>query len=157
VVVVVTGAVVGRALEINEHPHGQRIWLTSVDLGWMRVQIVFGGDHIVEVDDLVPVAPPGALVQVRPSDLNLPPRIKKMRARNFRGQRSHGMLCSLDELGWSVGGPDEVAVLRGLRPGDCLHSLSVNERVRYVERPDILQLADVPAERAARTGQRVTK
>jgi phenylalanyl-tRNA synthetase beta chain len=155
VLIIVAGARVGRVLEVDPHPDAERVWLATVDIGDQELRIVFGGKHKVEAGNLVPVAPPGVRVQVRPSD---PPRTKKMRARTYRGERSHGMLCSLDELGWFVGGPDEVAVLRGLEPGDCLHSLAVDERARHVERPDVLQLADVdPAEQSARTGQGVTK
>jgi hypothetical protein len=52
-------------------------------------------------------------------------------------------LCSLDELGWTVGGPDEVAVLLGLDPGDCLHSVEADRRLSVVDRPEYLMVADV--------------
>ena len=156
--IVTAGAVVGRVLEVQNHPNGEAIWLATVDIGEQKLKIVFGGKHKVKADDLVPVAPPGARVQVQPADLYNPARIRKMRVRRYRGERSHGMLCSLDELGWCVGAPDEVAVLRGLLPGDCLHPLSEDERRKYVERPDSLQLADVDdAARPAEDSQRVTK
>ena len=158
-VIVTAGAKVGRVLEVSDHPNGHRIWLTKIDLGsGQKVQIVFGGQHKVQAGDLVPVAPPGARVQVRPADLYNPARFRKMRVRRYRGERSYGMLCSLDELGWYVNGPDEVAVLRGLEPGDCLHSLPVDKRPRHVERPEVLQLADFdPSARPAQAGQGVTK
>lgn len=144
VVIIIAGAAVGKVLEVKDHPHGQRIWLATVGLGdGRKVQIVFGGAPTVKAGDLVPVAPPGARVQVRPGDENTPPRIKKMRVRRYRGQRSHGMLCSLDELGWSLGGPDVVAILRGLEVGASLDSLAIDDRTKYVERPDCLLLADV--------------
>jgi tRNA-binding EMAP/Myf-like protein len=154
-VIIIAGARVGRILEVKLHPVAERIWLATVDIGGGKVQIVFGGKYKLRAGELVPAAPPGARAQVRPSD---PPRIKKMRVRTYRGERSHGMLCSLDELGWTLGGPDEVAVLRGLEPGDCLHSLSVDQRAGHVERPDSLQLADVDdAALPAQDGQIATK
>jgi tRNA-binding EMAP/Myf-like protein len=109
--VTITGVVVGRVREVRPHPNAERIRLAAVDLGdgGPPLQIVFGGPPVVAVGDLVPVAPPGA---------RLPKG--KMRRRRYRGQVSHGMLCSLDELAWTVGGPDEVVRLRGVAPGDSL-------------------------------------
>lgn len=92
----------GQAVNVRAHPRGELLWLTDVDLGngSPPVQIVFGGDRLVTAGDYVPVAPPGAHVTVRYPDLTV--RVKKMRARNYRGERSHGMLCSLDE--WAGSG-----------------------------------------------------
>ena len=64
-----------------------------------QLQIVFGGDRQLSGDELVPVAPPGSLARDESQ------RWRKMRARNYRGQRSQGMLCSLEELGWLRHGP----------------------------------------------------
>jgi hypothetical protein len=41
-------------------------------------------------------------------------------------------MCGLNELGWAVGGPDEVALLRRLRPGYPLDELPAEERRRVV-------------------------
>lgn len=105
------GVVAGRVLAVNPHPNADLIRLATVDLGrGQAVQIVFGGPPIVRPGDLVPVAPPGARL----------PGVKKMRRRKYRGQSSYGMLCSLAEIGWDPKGPDEVALLRDVRPGDVL-------------------------------------
>jgi tRNA-binding EMAP/Myf-like protein len=142
VLVIDKGAVVGRALKIEDHPNGQRIWLAHVDLGdgGPAVQIVFGGRYRVQPGQLVPVAPPGARVSVL-KDMTVS-RTKKMRSRSYRGERSHGMLCSLDELGWSVDGPDEVAILRGLEPGDSLDDVHLELREQLVARPHCLSNLD---------------
>jgi tRNA-binding EMAP/Myf-like protein len=107
------GAIVGHVIEVKAHPQGDRIWLALVDLGRdLKVQIVWGGEQIVKAGHLVPVAPPGARVHG-----------KKMRRRNYRGQPSFGMLCSLAELGWDPDITDRVALLNpstGLQPGDSL-------------------------------------
>jgi hypothetical protein len=55
-----------------------------------------------------------------------------MRARRYRGEWSHGMLCSLDELGWIHGGPNEVAVLHSLTPGQSLDNLPRQHRAKVV-------------------------
>jgi tRNA-binding EMAP/Myf-like protein len=129
-IVITSGAVVGKVVKVEDHPRAQRIRLAHVDLGdgGGPVQIVFGGPPVVEPENLVAVAPPGArVVSARTA--------KKMRRRNYRGEPSHGMLCSLDELGWAVGAPDEVAILRNVRAGDSLDRLSLRRRASIVESP----------------------
>jgi tRNA-binding EMAP/Myf-like protein len=134
VIVVHSGAVVGRALLVTPHPNGQKIWLAWVDVGdGDPVQIVFGGKHMVERGDLVPVAPPGVRAVVLD---NLDgKRRRTMRRRRYRGQPSHGMFCSLAELGWYMGGPDEVAILQYLPVGFRLDDVPANRRPNVVKRP----------------------
>lgn len=109
------GVVAGRVVEVRDHPDAERIWLALVDLGnGVPVQIVFGGRRKVHPDDLVPVAPPGS---------RLPSKPKKMRRRRYRGESSHGMLCSLAELGWAPA-DDEVALLRDVTPGASLDDMT---------------------------------
>jgi len=163
VLVVDSGAIVGRVLRTGAHPNGKRIWLACVDLGnGEPVQIVFGGEYEVRPAELVPVAPPGARVTAL-NGLTVP-RTKKMRKRKYRGERSHGMLCSLDELGWTVDGPDEVAVLRGLEPGDSLDGIPPMRRFNHVVQPRPQRLAradtvvlDRITEWRFRVGQTVTR
>lgn len=129
----VVGAVVGRVTRIADHPRAHSIWLADVDLadGELPRQVVFGGDLELMVDDLVPVAPPGACVTV----LDLASSTtwtRRMRVRSFRGERSYGMFCSLDELGWLWGGPNEVAILHSVLPGYRLDRLPRDERCQVV-------------------------
>lgn len=131
VIISVTGALVGRVRHVRPHPQGSFISLADVNLGSnILVQIVFGGDQPLSGGDLVPVAPPGSWVDVRGPRKDV--RRKKMRARNYRGQRSHGMLCSLDELGWTRYGLNEVAILRDLTPGESLDDFPVKRRPEVV-------------------------
>jgi hypothetical protein len=44
------------------------------------------------------------------------------------------MLCSLNELGWALDGPDEVATLRNVAPGEPLDGLTLLGRLARVER-----------------------
>ncbi len=100
-----SGVVVARVLEVLPHPNAEQIRLAILDLGdGAKRQVVFGGTRELFPGDLVPAAPPGARV---------PGKNKKMRRRSYRGQSSFGMLCSSDELGWTRGGPNAVAVLEG--------------------------------------------
>lgn len=126
------GAFAARVTSVRPHPHGDFIWLTNVDLrdGNPAAQIVFGGTRQIAPGDLVPVAPPGARVLQRCERHG--ERVRKMRARNYRGQRSHGMLCSLDELGWLTGGPNEVAILQDVEAGQSLDHLGAADGPRVV-------------------------
>jgi tRNA-binding EMAP/Myf-like protein len=130
VIIRTTGALVGHVARVAEHPNASQIRLAHVNLdnSETTVQIVFGGLRELFEGDLVPVAPPGARVTAHDCA-----KQKKMRARNYRGQRSHGMLCSLNELGWVVDGRDEVAVLCSLRRGDSLDKLPVDDRHNVVK------------------------
>jgi phenylalanyl-tRNA synthetase beta chain len=108
--VVLSGAVAGRVIAVTDHPDGDHIRIALVDVGsGDPLQIVFGGPPIIHPGHIVPVAPVGARTTAG-----------RMRRRRYRGVVSHGMLCSLVELGWVPDSPDEVAVLPWLHPGDPL-------------------------------------
>lgn len=102
------GVVAARVVEVFDHPHAATQWIADVDPGdgWLR-RVVFGGTYRLRPGEVVPYAQPGT---------RLPGR-KRMRRRQVRGIPSDGMLCSLDELGWTDGGPNAVAVLPGLPAG----------------------------------------
>jgi Putative tRNA binding domain len=127
-------------LKVEDHPGRQRIWLAQVDVGERRLQIVFGGEYKVLPGQLVAVAPPGSEAFALSDAAG--PRRKKMRTRRYGGQPSQGMFCSLDELGWCRGGPDEVAILRNLNPGAGLDSIHPCRRSDYVTRPQCFHLLD---------------
>jgi tRNA-binding EMAP/Myf-like protein len=110
--IVVSGAVVGCIVEVQDHPNADHLWLAVVDIGDRKLRIVFGGQYRCQPGDLVPVAPPGARLSTG----------QRMRTRRYRGQSSQGMLCSSNELGWTTTGPDEVHVLHDLHPGCPLHT-----------------------------------
>lgn len=150
--VITSGVVVGQVVEVKPHPNADRIRLAQVDLGsGETVQIVFGGPPIVNAKHLVPVAPPGS---------RLPTKGKKMRRRRYRGESSHGMLCSLAELGWDPGAPDEVALLRNVKPGESLddvtatgwQSLVINTRNISEPVPDAPLLPSMAQEPVAAQG-----
>jgi tRNA-binding EMAP/Myf-like protein len=133
VIIRVADAVIGEILRLESHPAADKIWLAYVRTSRHEepVQIVFGGTRHLEPGDLVAVAPPGVRITLR--GLRKP---KRIRARNYRGKRSNGMLCSLNELGWAVGGPDEVAVFHDLIPGFKLDEVPFERRSKVVVRWD---------------------
>lgn len=84
----ITGVVVAKILEIEKHPDADKLVVTQVDIGTETVQIVTGANNI-SVDDLVPVALPGAELAEG----------LKIKAGKLRGVESNGMMCSVEEMG----------------------------------------------------------
>jgi tRNA-binding EMAP/Myf-like protein len=138
VIIDTVGAVVGQVVEIRSHPDAQKIWLSYVRVADSNdpMQIVFGGIGTLNPGDLVPVAPPGARVKVLGRE-----KLKKIRSRRYRGVRSHGMLCSLRELGWVASCINEVAVLRDLLLGQCLDAIDTDQRHEHVENWSIAEVS----------------
>lgn len=128
VIISIAGAYAAKVCHVRTHSRRARLWLAMVNLGGHTppVQIVFSGFRRLKVDELVPVAPPGSLATVIGPGMRI--RWKRIRARRYGGEWSHGMLCSLDELGWMRGGPDEVATLCDLKPGERLDDLPAHRR-----------------------------
>ena len=86
----IDGVVVGKILTLEKHKDANKLWITSIDIGTELICIVTGATNI-NVGDFVPVAKVGAVL---PGGVH----IEKT---DFRGVDSHGMLCSLKELGYS--------------------------------------------------------
>ena len=87
----ITGVVVGRIVSLERHPDADKLWITNVDTGSQPLQIITGADNL-KVGDFVPVALHG-------STLANGLKIKKGK---MRGLDSNGMLCSIEELGYTV-------------------------------------------------------
>ncbi len=86
----IENVVVGKILEINQHPDADKLVVTIIDVGNEKVQIVTGANNI-KVGDYIPVALAGA---------KLPGEVKIKKGK-LRGIESNGMLCSAGELGIS--------------------------------------------------------
>lgn len=84
-----TDLVVGRVLTCEKHPNADTLSLTTVDLGDRVEQIVCGAQN-VRKDQYVIVAQVGTVL---PGDFEI-------KAAKIRGESSHGMICSLNELGF---------------------------------------------------------
>ena len=79
---------VGKILEIKQHPNADKLVVTKVDIGDKVVQIVTGATNISE-GDYIPVAVNGS---------KLPGGVE-IKQTDFRGELSDGMMCSAAELG----------------------------------------------------------
>ncbi len=91
------GVVVGKILEIAKHPNADRLQLVKVDNGKEILDIVCGAPNI-EVGQFVPLAQVG-------TELSNGLVIKET---EVRGEKSCGMLCAEDELGF---GEDHAGIM----------------------------------------------
>jgi phenylalanyl-tRNA synthetase beta chain len=83
-----TGVVVGRVLEVSQHPNADKVRVTTVDVGSETLEIICGAWNF-EAGAVVPVAVPGAVLG---GDFEIA-------RREIRGVVSNGMICSEIELG----------------------------------------------------------
>jgi phenylalanyl-tRNA synthetase beta chain len=87
----ISGVVVGKIIEITQHPNADKLVITQVDIGGDNpTQIVTGATNLT-AGDYIPVALSGA---------NLADGLKIKKGK-IRGEISDGMLCSVEELGSS--------------------------------------------------------
>lgn len=97
--------VVGKILKVEKHPDADRLAVVQVDVGEGRqLQIVCGAENIVNggqsvIGALVPVALPGATVQMATNKERTEYRACEVKSVDLRGIKSDGMLCSKLELG----------------------------------------------------------
>jgi phenylalanyl-tRNA synthetase beta chain len=143
-----TGVVAARVLEIRDHPNSQKLCLARIDTGSGEREVVVGVRNM-EAGDLVPYAPPGSRVPALPEPLG---------AREIRGVRSEGMLCSPRELAISQEHESGILLLGdGIAVGADLRSaLGLDDVVLDLEiesnRPDLLSVLGIAREVAGATG-----
>ncbi len=91
----ITNVVTGKVLEIEKHPDADKLVVTKVDVGASEpLQIVTGAPNLY-VGAVVPVALVGATVYHGNS-------LEKIKKGKLRGVESNGMMCSIEELGFTV-------------------------------------------------------
>jgi phenylalanyl-tRNA synthetase beta chain len=145
----VKDVIVGKILSLEKHPGADKLLICEVDIGKKKLQIVTGATNLIE-GDYVPVAVVGSQL---PGDII----IEKT---NFRGVESHGMLCSLKELGYadnviSKEMKDGIFVLDKEYPlgSDIVDVLNLNDEVIEFEitpnRPDCLSIIGMARETSA--------
>ena len=146
-----TGIITGKIIDIKPHPNAEKLCITTVDTGGQTYQIVTGATNVY-IDALVPVALPGAVLAGG----------KKIEATSLRGEDSHGMLCSIEELGWTMADfpeaqEDGIYIFpgdQGITLGeDVCQILSLKEDVLELElttnRPDCNSIIGIARECAA--------
>lgn len=91
----ITGVVTGKVLEIEKHPDADKLVITKIDIGDKEpLQIVTGASNLY-VGAYVPVALIGATVLHAG-------KMEKIKKGKLRGVESSGMLCSIEELGFTL-------------------------------------------------------
>lgn len=92
----ITNVVTGKVLEVEKHPDADKLVVTKVDIGAEEpLQIVTGAPNVYP-GAIVPVALVGATVYHHGNG------IEKIKKGKLRGIESNGMMCSIDELGFTV-------------------------------------------------------
>ena len=142
-----SGVIVARVLEVDDHPNADKLCLATVDAGGQERRVVVGVRNMGP-GDLVPYAPPGASLPGAPAPLE---------ARPIRGVTSEGMLCSPKELGVSADHSGILILGDGVEPGGDLKALlglddAVMDIAVFPNRPDLLSILGVAREVAALTG-----
>ncbi|MFS0656983.1 phenylalanine--tRNA ligase subunit beta [Bacillus sp. 179-C3.3 HS] len=152
----IKGVVIGHVMEREQHPNADKLNKCLVDIGEDEpVQIICGAPN-VDKGQYVAVATVGAV---------LPGNFKIKKAK-LRGEASHGMICSLQELGVeSKLVPKEYAegifvFPNDLKPGeDALQALQLDDAVLELgltpNRADALNMLGVAYEVAAILGKDV--
>ena len=141
--------VVGKIVEITKHPDADKLVVCKIDVGCETLQIVTGAPNVFE-GAVVPVALDGSTLA---NDVH----IKKG---ELRGVESNGMLCSLEELGYSQSvipkeARDGIYIFSpDTKIGSCVKDiLDLNDEVLDIEitpnRPDCLSIIGMSRETAA--------
>jgi phenylalanyl-tRNA synthetase beta chain len=139
---------VGRVLEVEQHPNADRLRVCRVDVGDGDDRQIVCGAFNFEAGATVAVALPGA---------QLPILDQPLEERELRGQRSHGMILAEDEVGL---GDDHWGIMvlpDGFEPGTPLvDALPIRDQVLdvtpTVNRVDLLSMVGLAREVAALLG-----
>ena len=123
---------VGRIEKIKEHPNADKLIICEINLGSETLDIVTG-DLTVKENDLVPVAVDGAILFDG----------FKIKSRNFRGVKSHGMLCSLEEIGLEDHSETIYTITEDVEPGtDFVEYFKIKDQIVSMDitpnKPDLL-------------------
>ncbi len=148
----ISGVVVGKVLECRAHADADKLKVLKVAVGAEKVLQIVTGAQNVKVGDYVPTAVDGAVL----------PSGKTISTGVLRGERSEGMLCSIEELGLTQA-DFPYAVLNGIfiLGEDCTlelgmpisQAIGVDDTVVDFEitpnRPDCLSVRGLAREAAA--------
>src|SRR5712691_11206974 len=141
---------VGRVLEVRQHPNADRLSLCLVDAGGGQPLEVVCGAPNVQAGKSYPFAPVGATL---PGGL-------KLERRKIRGVESNGMLCSAKELGLGVDHAGILELQTDAPPGTpFLEAIPIADEQIIIDvsanRPDLLCHKGVARELAVSIGATV--
>lgn len=126
--------VVGKVLNVNNHPNADRLKIVRVDIKTQELQIVCGASNVAE-GQLVPVALSGAIL---PGEFTI-------KTSKIRGEMSEGMICSQNELGLGLEQEGIMVLDKKAKIGDNLATyLKSDDIIFEIEnqslsnRPDLL-------------------
>lgn len=144
-----SNVVVGKILKIEKHPNADKLVICTINTGNEELTIVTGAKNVFE-GAIVPVAKVGAKLA---NDMEI-------KDSELRGIASHGMLCSLGELGF-----DSSVIAKEYRNGiyifpegteigqDAIKALDLDSEIIEFEitpnRPDCLSIIGMARETAA--------
>lgn len=115
--------IVGKILEVNEHPNADKLRVCKVDIGEGELkQIVCGGSNLY-TNEMVVVCKPGAEVYWHGES-----ELMKIKDSKVRGVDSYGMICGAEEVYleniFPAKDEDEIVDLAGI---DCYPGQSITE------------------------------
>ncbi|NMB09998.1 MAG: phenylalanine--tRNA ligase subunit beta, partial [Tissierellia bacterium] len=145
----IENVVVGKVLEIREHPNADKLVVVNIDTGDKVHEIVTGAKNM-KVDDLVAIAKLGAKL----------PNGLEIKETELMGVPSPGMLCSYEELGFNKNlvpknSENGIMILKGDIPlgTNILDVLDMNDALIELEitpnRADCLSMVGLAREIAA--------
>lgn len=144
----ISKVVIGKVKSIEKHPDADKLFVCQIDVGYDVLQIVTGAKNLT-VGDIIPVATDGATL----------PNGVKIKKGKLRGVESNGMLCSIAELGVTLGDfpyaiEDGIFVIQEeCQLGqDAKEALGINDDIVEFEitsnRPDCLSVIGLARETA---------
>lgn len=150
------GVVIGKVLDRQPHPNADKLSVCQVDIGAAAPSTIVCGASNVQAGLYVPVATIGTfLPKVLPDGLKIKPA-------KLRGVESHGMICSLAELGLTKDSEgihhfagENLAVGSDVRPLLGLDDV-ILDLTSTANRADALSMVGIAREVAALTGAALT-
>ncbi|MBD2138441.1 phenylalanine--tRNA ligase subunit beta [Anabaena sp. FACHB-1237] len=146
------GVVIGKVLERQPHPNADKLSVCTVDIGADETLNIVCGASNVRADIFVPVATVGTY---------LPNIDLKIKPAKLRGVPSHGMICSLKELGLPTENdgihifPENVKLGSDVRPLLGLEDV-ILDVTATANRADALSMVGIAREVAALTGAKLS-
>ena len=142
--------VVARVEEKRQHPNADKLSLCRVNNGREVLDVVCGAQNFQQ-GDVVALAQIGATL---PGDF-------KIKRSKIRGEESHGMLCSLKELGLAEESAGIMVLSQDLALGTpVFEALGLKDTLLEIgltpNRADCLSVAGIAREIAAKLGTRIT-